>query len=86
MKEVQFSFRGKSYKGFVAVSTEAYPHYYWCFIDDPELVKEVGDCISFQQEKGGELRPSEYYPRQYSDLVQILRVLVEQTIAAGTLA
>jgi hypothetical protein len=53
MKEVTIPFRDKTYKGYLATSTDQYPHYYWCFIDDPQLVREIGDCISFQQDKGG---------------------------------
>lgn len=81
MKEVCFSFRGKSYKGLIAWSTEEYPHFYWCFIDDPSLVKGLGDCISFQKEREGPLRPSEFYPKEYGELVETVKVLVEQTFA-----
>lgn len=86
MKEVHFSFRGTLYRGLVACSTEAYPHFYWCFIDDPSLVKELGDCISFQKEREGPLRPSEFYPREYGELVETVKALVEQSFALSASA
>lgn len=86
MKEVIFTFRNKSYRGLLATSTERYPHYYWCYIDDPELVSALGDCISFQQEEGEPLRPSEMYPKPYQELVEHIRTIVEQTIRTTTIA
>lgn len=80
MKEVTFTFRGKAYKGFLAASTEEYPHFYWCYIDDPDLVMELGDCISFKQDKGGLLQPSEYYPKAYREMIQSIKAAVEQSI------
>lgn len=86
MKEVTFIFRGKSYRGSITVSKEEYPHYYWCFLDDPDLVKEVGDCISFKMDLGEHLQVSERYPEAYRDLVLVIRDLVEKHMIAGTLA
>lgn len=86
MKEVRFIFRGVSYRGFLAASTEQYPHYYWCFIDDPQLVKEVGDCISFQQEKGGPLTLTEVYPKPYQDLIEAIKGVVTQNMTATATA
>jgi hypothetical protein len=86
MKEVSFNFRGKHFRGFIAVSKEEFPHYYWCFLDDPELVKEVGDCITFKMDMGDKLQPAEPYPNRYHDLVQVIRDIVEKQIAANTFA
>jgi len=83
MKEVSFTFRGKVYNGFLAASTDEYPHYYWCFISDPQLVKEVGDCISLQQDKGGPLQPTENYPPRYNELLQAVKALAEKIMVAG---
>lgn len=81
MKEVSFTFGNKSYKGYLAISTEEYPHYFWCFIDDPQLVKKVGDCITFQQEKGGQLKPTESFPKTHQDLITAIQTAIQQTIA-----
>lgn len=86
MKEVIFTFRNKSHRGLLATSTERYPHYYWCYIDDPELVNDLGDCISFKQEEGRPLEPSEYYPPKYAELVQTIKTILEQIVTAGTVA
>lgn len=86
MKEVSFTFGNKSYRGYLATSTEEYPHYYWCFIDDPHLVKEVGDCITFQQDKGGQLKPAESFPKSHQELVSNIQTAIQQTIAANIVA
>lgn len=83
MKEFVFSFRGNTYRGFMAVSEEEYPHYYWCYLDDPQLVKVVGDCLSFKMDVDGQLQPSEPYPAGYLDLVQAVRQVVEKYRTAG---
>ena len=82
MKEVSFTFAGRSYKGFLAISTEEYPHYYWCFIDDPQLVSKIGDCITFQRDKGGVLQLSEVYPGEYRELMDAVKAVVEQSPVA----
>jgi hypothetical protein len=78
MKEFAFTFRGHTYRGFMAVSQEEYPHYYWCYLDDPQLVNGVGDCLSFKMDVDGDLQPSEPYPAPYHDLVQAVRRVVEK--------
>lgn len=83
MEEVMFTFRGKSYKGFMAASTEEYPHYYWCFVEDPLLIEDLGDCVSFKVEEDGWLQPSGYYPKEYHDLLQAVKALIEQRISLG---
>lgn len=85
MKEFVFLFRGNTYRGFMAVSEEEYPHYYWCYLDDPQLVKAVGDCLSFKVEVDGQLRPSEPYPAGYSDLVQAVGRVVESYRATNAM-
>lgn len=69
MKEISFTFLGRTYKGFLAVSTEEYPHYYWCCIEDPELREELGDCLSFKIEENGALEPTEPYPKDQARLI-----------------
>lgn len=86
MEEVAFTFRGKSYKGFLAASIDLYPHYYWCYVEDPHLIEELGDCISFKREEKGGLQPSGYYPNEYNDLLQAVKALIEQKIRQAAFA
>lgn len=86
MKEISFTFGGKSYKGSLATSTEEYPHYYWCFIDDPQLAGKIGDCITFQRDQGGVLQLSEIYPAKYRELLNALKTAVEQSMTATATA
>jgi hypothetical protein len=71
------TYRGKEYVITLVASTEEYPHFYWCLIDDPELIEAIGDdCISFKMKQDGVLYPIQFYPGSCQDLVEQLRELL----------
>lgn len=86
MEEVRFSFRRRTYKGFVDVSTKAYPHYYWIFFEDPDLFEELGHCIAFTKEYGSELLLATTGVHQHKWLIHTIKEAVEQFIHAHNLA
>lgn len=85
MKEISFTFLGRTYRGFLAVSTEKFPQYYWCFIEDPELREELGDCLSFKMGENGALETTEPYPKDQARLIKTIREGIEKSRAAREL-
>lgn len=84
MKEVPFTYLGKAHRGFLAMSREAFPHVYWYFLADPELVEELGDRIVFRQEKDRPLEPAEVYAHEHRGLIQSIKAAVEQCVGEST--
>ena len=62
MEVLTFTYKGRQHVAKLEVSEEEYPHFYWCFINDLELIEELGDCITFKKDEDGELHPAQVYP------------------------
>lgn len=72
------NYEGQKIAGRLLVSNQELPHFYWCFIDEPELVAHLGDCIGFKDNGDGVLMPTESYSRQYEKLVMAFRQEIER--------
>jgi hypothetical protein len=76
MQTITFVLDGKLHTGHITYSREEFPHYYWCFIGGPELVKELGDCIGFKDVGNGQLVITEFYPKRWQGFIdQIIELL-----------
>jgi hypothetical protein len=80
MTPVTFTYKGKSYNGFMEASREDYPYFYWCFLNDSALIEEFGDCITFKKTEDGILRPTQYYAPEYREFLEHLKGVLEQFI------
>ena len=77
---ITFRFKDAEHKGHLVASKEIYPHFYWCFIEDPELTRELGDCIGFKDQGDGVLEPTEMYPKKYEELITTIKREIEDFI------
>jgi hypothetical protein len=64
MEPITIHFNNSVYKGTLFSSREERPFFYWCYLEDNELIKKVGDCIGFT-EKSGELVPTHRVSKEY---------------------
>lgn len=73
------SYEGKEYVITVISSTERYPHFYWCLLDDPYLITLLDDdCVALKLKADGVLHPTEFYQGRAQPLLDCLRSLVVQ--------
>ncbi len=80
MDTILYHFKGNTYTGYIVTSKSEYPHYYWCFLEDAELINDLGDCITFQMQRGGDLEPTEFYPSKYESLITHIKELIAEYI------
>jgi hypothetical protein len=76
MHAITFAYRQKLYSGRIISSTQEYPHYYWCLIDDHELAFELDDCIAFRKNPGQPLTPVYTYPKRFDGLLQTMAAVI----------
>jgi hypothetical protein len=83
MTPIVFTCRGKRYQSFIEASTTEYPYFYWFSLEDPELIGQLGDCLSFQLTEDGVVQPWESYPEAYKDLVNQAQGFIEQFLQSN---
>lgn len=76
MDIIQFHFNQRVYSGELVISNSEEPHFYWCFLDDEELMAHLGDCVAFKSEEGM-IVPAECYPPRYDELIQNIKAAIE---------
>ena len=74
MDTISFSFKGNIYTAYLVINKSEYPHFYWCFLNDSQLIKDLGDCITFQIEKRGSvLEATDFYSANYRPLITAIK-------------
>ena len=76
MDKINFHFNGKTYVGELIVSVSEEPHFYWCFLENEELIAGLGDCVAFKQMDGA-IVPVEPYPHHYEELIQSMKAAID---------
>ena len=77
-KKVDFQYCGKTYSGYVVISTEMEPHYYWLFFNETEMVRKFGDGIGFKK-KGDDLVPTQQYYRE-ADFIENVKTIIKSSL------
>jgi hypothetical protein len=78
MHSISFHYNGKTFESEVEFSLHKQPNYYWCYLNDPELVGELGkNCILFLNYNGSFKTPH-YYPVQYKPMINSLQESIKQ--------
>jgi hypothetical protein len=72
MQSVGFSYNGKLYTGSLLSNQTEGPEYYWCFFDSNDLIREVGECVSFVKKKES-LQTTRNYNEKYNRLIDSVR-------------
>jgi hypothetical protein len=80
-KRVVFTYHGKTCSGYILISTDIEPHYYWFFFNSQEYIENIADSIAFTDDHG-KLVPVHNYTR-HADLVRIIKKLIERFIGEG---
>lgn len=80
MEAVSFIYNGKPYRSNVKVSVTKEPFYFWCYLQDADLKKELGECVVFRSKKGV-ISTTHYYPTKYKSLLNNLENAVSNYLA-----
>lgn len=75
MEQICFSFNNRKCTGTLFSSREKTPFFYWCYLEDEDLVDKVGECIGFV-DKGGFVKATENYPQQYQPVVDEIKYYI----------
>jgi len=75
MQSVGFSYNGKSYTGSLISNTAEVPEFYWCFLDNNELISEVGECVSFIK-KSEKIQTTRPYNDKYRVLIDSIKAAI----------
>lgn len=78
-KPVSFTYKGKSYSGYIITSTDCQPHYYWLFFKDLALIRKFGDSIGFKQ-KGNDLVPTQRHSDDL-DFIESIKLLIQSYLS-----
>ena len=75
MQSVGFNYNGKLYTGSLISSNTEAPEYYWCFLDNKDLINELGECVSFIR-KREDLQTTRPYNEKYSNLIESIKTAI----------
>lgn len=78
MQTISFDYNGKIYESEIEFSLNKEPNYYWCYLNDAELVRELGkNCILFLN-YSGRFKTPHYYSIQHKSLINSIEQSIKQ--------
>ena len=84
MQTICFNYNGRTYESEIEFSLQKEPNYYWCYLNDPELVGDLGkNCILFLN-YNGRFKTPHYYSIQHKSLINSIEESIRQHFQSKT--
>lgn len=78
MNRISFNYNGKTFESEIEYSLHKEPNYFWCYLNDPELVCELGkNCILFLN-YNGRFKTPHYYSVQHKPLINSIEESIKK--------